>query len=299
MFRGLPASIMLHLAVLGTGYIALPYGERVTQDVVIVPIDLVTVSEINNIAPVIARPEPETPVPEEAELPEPEPDLEDFLEDVDSVPEEIAPVEEDIIPPPPEEAPPESVEDTITEEPEPEEKEPEPEPEEPEPTKIRKTDALDDLLADDPFARETPDLLDLAQKERPKAPPPKVPEVERRTDTPAPAAEAIPGAGERTAQEARVESLLWQQMSVCWEAVSDLPDPERLDVKLVVDLNRDGTLSGDARLLSPRRVPIGDRFMGQAVDRALRAARRCQPYRLPEADYDVWQEITMNFRHDR
>jgi hypothetical protein len=66
-----------------------------------------------------------------------------------------------------------------------------------------------------------------------------------------------------------------------------------------VNLNRDGTLDGDAELISPRRARIGDRFMQQAIDRALRAARTCAPYQLPEDDYDVWNEITLNFRTDR
>ena len=57
MIRGLPASIMLHVAVIGAGYIAWPYvATTVTEDeFVVVPVELGDVGEMTNVAPVIER----------------------------------------------------------------------------------------------------------------------------------------------------------------------------------------------------------------------------------------------------
>lgn len=299
MYRGLPASFLLHAGIIGAGYIALPYTARPIEVIEIVPVDIVNISEVTNIRDI--RPDPAAIEPE-IEEPAPEPDVEEFLEDLDTLPEEVAPEVEEAPPPPVEEtAPPPPPEDIVPEEElvEPEEEEPEPEPEpeptpEPEPV-TPKRDALDDLLLDN-SAFEQPDLLDLEQDEETAAPPPVEPEELAQEPVQA-STQRQRGAGERTANEARVEALLWAKMKVCWGTVADLPDPERLGVTVLVKLDSDGKLKSDVELVRPRRVPIGDRFMGQAVDRALRAARKCEPYRLPAEDYAVWREITINFRH--
>jgi len=290
MIRGLPASIILHVGIIASSYIVLPIFDRPREELVIVPIDLVNISEINNIAPVVPRPE-EEPEPEA----EPEPQLEDFLEDLDTIPDEIAP-EEDIPPPAAAEQQkdePDVPEDVIPEKPEPEEEPPEPETEPEEPEEKPKpeepeTDALDDILnTENLFNRE---------RETAKAPPPPTPEPEEpEPDTPTP--EARRGVGERTAATARIEAIVLSQMRECWGTLEDLPEPERLTVTVRVQLNTDGSLRDDVELVNPRRAPIGDRYMSVAIDRALRAVRTCQPYRLPVDDYEDWEELVLNFRH--
>jgi len=292
MLRGLPASVLLHVGVFATGYIVVPQTYDPIQQIEIVPVDIVSVSEVTNVKAVTERrtelPPAEEPTPE----PEPEEVPEERPEDLELPPEEAPLVEEDTVPPPPEKVEEQAPEDIVPEEPEDKDPEPEPDPE-PEEEKPER-DALDDLLDSNLFQAETSTLIDRAAKQAAKAPPP--PPVE---ETPPPenltSQAGRRGVGERTANEARVESLLWSQMRVCWEGVDDLPDPERLAVKVRVKLNPDGTMDGDAKLVPPRRARIGDRFMQQAIDRALRAARRCAPYQMPEDDYDVWNEITMNF----
>jgi len=289
MIRGLPASILLHIGVIASSYIVLPIFDKPLEQVVIVPIDLVSVSEVNNIAPVV-RPAEIEPEPESEPEPEPE---EELLEEPEIIPEEIAP-DEDIVPPAAaeqEEVEPEAPEDVIPEEPEPKEEEPEPEPEEPEEKsepKEAEPDELDDILNDaNLFNRE---------RETVKAPPPPTPEPEVEPDAPPP--DARKGVGDRTANTARIESIVLSQMRNCWGTLEDLPDPERLTVSVRVHLNTDGTLKDDVELVKPRRAPIGDRYMSVAIDRALRAVRTCQPYRLPVEDYEDWEEIVLNFRHD-
>ena len=293
MLRGLSASLILHAGIIGSGFIVLPHVRPPVQTIEIVPIDIVTVSEVTNVR-TIARTEKR--VEETVEDQPPEPPIEELLEDLDTLPEETdTVVEEDTPPPPPDKAEEQKPEDIIPEEAD--EKELEPEEKEPEPEKDEKPrDALDDLLDDNLFEREEQVLLDKTAKQPQRTPPPQ-PREEPPEETQVKAPQR--GVGDRTANEARVEALLWSQMEVCWGTVADLPDPERLGVTVRVKLKRDGTLEGGAELVSPRRAPLGDRFMGQAIDRALRAVTKCQPYNLPGDDYDVWREITMNFRHDR
>ena len=136
MLRGLPASIILHLAIVGTGYIAFPYTHSPAQVVEIVPVDIVTVSEVTNVVARRRTEEPPEAETDEADVPEPEPepDLEEFLEDFDALPEEVEDVvEEEAPPPPPDKAEEKAPEDVVPEEPE--EKEPEPEEKKPEPKK--------------------------------------------------------------------------------------------------------------------------------------------------------------------
>lgn len=304
MFRGLPASILVHVGIFATSYIALPYTNNPVQLIEIVPVDIVTISEVTNVKAVVARrtevpPEIEPEIEPVAEAPE-----EERPEDLELPPEESAPTPEDIAPPPPQKVEPPEPEDIVPEEkkPEPKKKEPEPKPKpkpkpKPEDDKPKK-DALDDLLASDPFSTERTNLIDRSPKAAPKAASPaqnKLPQPLNETPASRVGRRAV---GEGTANEVRVEALLWAQMVSCWGTVEDLPDPERLTVTVRVKLKRDGTLDGDAELMS-RRASIGDRFMQQAVERALSAVRRCAPYQLPEDDYDLWNEITLNFKHER
>lgn len=285
MLRGLPASIVLHAAVIASGYIVLPTLSRdITAVSVIVPIELVEVSEVTNVAPRIER---ETVEP--VDVPPP---LEDFLEDLDT----IAPEEPDE-PPTEEDAP--SVPDVVESVPEPDvipepEDEPEDVPDVPEDRPVLEdppADPLDDILG------AADNLFDRTPRESTSRPPPAPPPTESLQDEAPAQTITRRGAGERTANTARVESFLVQQLFLCWDDVDDLPNSERLNVTFKMTLNRDGTIKSGPTLVDPARAPIGDRAMGVAIDRALRAARRCAPYTLPAdaADYyDDWDEVTLN-----
>lgn len=291
MIRGLPASLALHAAIIGAGYVVWPYvGTAVLEEeFVIVPVELVDVGEITNVAPVVQQPEeevepeeepePELPEPEESDDPiEDEPDERDLPEDEIETAREAAPPEEaddDVIP-------------DLDQEPE---EEPEPEPEKPEPEQPKKPNPkpernpLDDLLndADSTFESER-------QTKRATQPPK---QEERLLNETPPAQEVRKGAGDRSANTVRIEQLLWNQIYPCWDGVSDQPEPERLNVQMRAELDAEGNVL-DVELVRPRRAPIGDRSMSLAVERALRAVRKCQPYRLPRDDYDLWKEANIN-----
>ncbi|MEM9739213.1 MAG: cell envelope integrity protein TolA [Pseudomonadota bacterium] len=289
MLRGLPASIVFHAAVIAAGSIVLPSLERdISVAPIIVPIELVTVSDITNIAPQVERdapdPEPETPPP-----------LEEFLEDLDTIaPEEAEPEppEDDPAAPPPPEPEPEPV---IQPEPEEEAETPEPEPDQADDRPIL------DQTPEDPLANilgDADNLFDRTPRDNsPSSAPPPAPEV-LEDETPNQGA-GQRGAGDLSDRAAQVETFIVRQLSdVCWRDVKDLPDPERLIVSVRLRLKPNGTLAEDVKLVRPSRPPIGDRFMQQAIDRALNAARRCAPYNLPEGAeeyYEDWDDLVINF----
>ena len=110
------------------------------------------------------------------------------------------------------------------------------------------------------------------------------------------------GTAEVAAMEDRLRALARAHISRnnCWRMPSDLPEPDRLVVTVQFDLNRNGTLNGQPRVISPRNYTF-DNDMRVAVDYALRAIRTCDPY--PFADdpvvgehYELWREMEYTFR---
>ncbi len=289
MIRGLPASIVFHAAVLGLGYVSWPFLSATTgfeSESILVPIELVDIGALNNIAPVLRpEPEPEEEIvpevaeeePEEVPEDEPEPVDETLPEDeIDTAseqetPEEVTP--EEVVPD--FEATPEETED------------PEPEPETPKPV-VQEPDLLDDLLneADSTFVSQRQTRRD---RETPE--PVIQPLLE---DTPPTPQEVRRGAGERTANTARLESLLYNQIYNCWDGVDDQPNSETLNVRMSIELDDNGYLMGRINMIEPSRDPVGRSPMRVAVERARRAVQRCAPYNLPKQEYAEWREININ-----
>lgn len=111
------------------------------------------------------------------------------------------------------------------------------------------------------------------------------------------------GAGLGTAAvvalEDRARALVQAHMRRCWRMPIDLPDPERLVVVVEFDLNRNGTLNGQPRLISPRNATF-DPPMQTAVNAATRAVRQCDPYPFPDdpvvgEHYEIWRTQTYRF----
>jgi hypothetical protein len=94
-------------------------------------------------------------------------------------------------------------------------------------------------------------------------------------------------------------AILQAQMRRCWRTPSDLPIPDRLIVTLQFELNEDGTLRGEPRVIHPRTYEA-DALYRTAVERALRAVRDCAPFPFPEDPilrdhYEAWREVEMRF----
>ncbi len=288
MLRGLPASIFLHAAVIGLGYVSWPYVAGVSgdqEDLVVVPVELVDLGAFTNISAVRKpAPEPEKDVqaPPVEDPPEPEPEAdpepvdealpEDDISTADPTPEPEALRPEDIVPDFKPEAP-----DPVVTLPDPVGTPPPP-----------KT-AADPLAA---FLNDAESTFASERQTRRRTSRPRQESVlEDVTETPQP---LRAGAGDQTTNTARLESLLYSQIRSCWLGVSDQPNPETLNVRLQVALDRNGGLIGDVRWIEPGRVPLGRSPMRVAMERAKRAVEKCQPFTLPKQEYAEWQTIRVN-----
>jgi outer membrane biosynthesis protein TonB len=81
------------------------------------------------------------------------------------------------------------------------------------------------------------------------------------------------------------------QIQRCWNPPVGATDGDQLVVKIRFSLNQDGTVSGGPTVENSGSHP----FFRAAADSARRAVLRCQPYNLPAAKYDTWDEVIVNF----
>ena len=271
--RGLAFSLLVHAGIIVGGMIYLPRMVQVLDTPPIVPVELVTLSDMTSVrasAPELEEIEEEA-VEEEtiedeiidpAPVVEPEPVIEPEVEFIDTEPE-IEPEAEPVV---------------VEEEPEPE---PEPEPVRPVPQPIVQPrveapaePSLADLLGD--LEREVADARSEAG----------TPDegVQRRA------------VGVGDVNTATLSVLVNQHLETCWRDSIDAPNPEELSVPIELTLNRDGTLSGPPRIVDQNRyLNSPNPYMRVASERALRAAVACQPYPLPPENYNEWRQITATF----
>lgn len=273
-----------------------PDVDREQSELIIVPIELIELGEINNIVPIIAPPEDPEPEEEEARVePEEEVPLEEKVlpeEPVDETlpeddieqtnPDTVAQqaIEEDVVP-------------NLDAEPEvelaEEEVKPDLKPSETQAVQRAPVDPLAGFLAD---ADSTFQSERETRKRAPSPRPETKPEPLLKETRPSPQPPRR-GVGERSANTARLEALLYNYVKPCWDGVDDQPFPETLNVQMSLELNENGSIM-DLSLVEPSRRPIGNSPMGIAVDRALRAVRKCAPYRLPNDEYNEWRDIKVN-----
>lgn len=311
MFRGVIISSVVHASVLAAAVFSWP-NERSECDKLIdaiqeqqpgispldiammypqcaasmrLPIDIVDIGLVTDIAPIVKPEEPPEEEPEEQKLEE-QPD-----ETLDDPTLEDEPEEEPVSK---EQASEDEPEEVVFPEKEPEEV-PEEAPkveEKPEPPKEKKLiekpkqkEASDDLSFLDDFEDTLKDKAKEQRRERPKddrsfqKPELKNTEIERA------------GAGKGQGNTASLQAAMQRHIRGYWRSVDDLPEPERLVVTIIMELNRDGTIKGSPKFVKPVRPPIGDRYMRVAMERAMRAVHRAEPYQLPADDYDKWKEI--------
>lgn len=208
------------------------------------------------------------------------------------------PVEEAVTPPEPEveELPPEAPPEEAAEEPEeavaiPEKKpepkkEPEkkPEPKKPEPL-VKKDPPKKEPKKDDlDFLNDFDKALQDRRADRAKTP-------QEADDRPAlgNADRDREGAGDKSGNTASLQASLRRQIGYCWRPSDDLPEADQIDIEIRVELEQDGTLSGNATPVSPRSRPVGR--SGLVYDRAFLAVRKCAPYKLPPESYEEWKDI--------
>jgi outer membrane biosynthesis protein TonB len=81
------------------------------------------------------------------------------------------------------------------------------------------------------------------------------------------------------------------QIQACWNPPAGAAEAKELIVRVRIILNQDGSLSGEPTLVTRG----GNSFFQIAAESAMRAIRRCQPYRLPIAKYEAWKDVEVTF----
>ena len=223
------------------------------------PVDLVTLADVTNVAPTVEEKKPAPPPDEQPAPPPPPPQLEPTLPAPEA---ELAPSEPDQKPPPP----PKASEDAAP-------------PENPalpreKPAPQQKFD-LDSTLA-------------MLQKRAPAPPPPpanaKVADTEQQ------------GLGAANAFTADLKDILLSQMRQCWNVPAGAPNPEQLIVQVRVFLAQDGSVTETEVEPGTVRAEAANPYMRTAAEYAVRAIKVCSPYKhLPPEQYTAWREIVMTF----
>ena len=91
-----------------------------------------------------------------------------------------------------------------------------------------------------------------------------------------------------------LKAALIAQLKRCWNPPVGVVDAKDLSVVLQFSLNRDGSLSSQPTLANRASSPL----FQVAVESAKRAVLGCQPFRLPVAKYEAWQDLEVTFNSE-
>jgi colicin import membrane protein len=81
------------------------------------------------------------------------------------------------------------------------------------------------------------------------------------------------------------------QIQACWNPPAGALEAKELVVVVRLQLREDGSLSANPTLMNRGSHPI----FRIAAESAMRAIRRCQPYKLPLSKYQVWRDVEVTF----
>ncbi len=279
MRKGIFISAAIHATALWVGFVGLPEWWRPDPALAEQPVvvELVTISEETRAArpkpepakedkpPPNPRRRPAPPKPVEAPPPPPEPET------------EVAAVVPETMPKP---KPPKKVAKPRRKPPPPR-KAPEAKPEPPKRAASKKYDFDADRIAA---------LIDKTPRERSAPETPEAP-----SEITSPDAQPLEGQpltlSEVDALRARIED--------CWNLPAGARYAEDLVVTIRIFLNQDGSLRDAPRIVDEGRL-AGDPFFRAAAESAVRAVRKCQPFKmLPLAKYSRWREIELTFDPSR
>jgi outer membrane biosynthesis protein TonB len=278
---GVTISSIGHAAILGWGLVTFAVTPLETPRTEAMPVDLVSISEFTELraGSKTAKPAPEQKQKAE-KVAEPKPVTESERKPVDK-PE---PKKEAAAPPPPPpepkpaEAKPEQKPEPKAEEvrvPEPPKKPAPPKPAEqvkPQNQQAKQRDFNPDRIAA---------LLDKREPTRQRA----------AGETPSPVATL----GVTTGNAARLSQseidALRAQIQACWNPPVGAENAQELIVRLRIQFRPDGTLSAEPELMNRGSSP----YFRVATESAMRAVRRCQPYTMPSAKYDIWKDVEVTF----
>ena len=87
------------------------------------------------------------------------------------------------------------------------------------------------------------------------------------------------------------KDALRAQIERCWNPPVGAAGAVDLLIKLRISLRRDGTLQSPPVLVNSG----SSQYFQVAAESAIRAVRRCEPYRMPAEKYGAWRQIILNF----
>jgi hypothetical protein len=297
-YRSFATSAALHGALLALILLGFASAPRFADSPEAIPIETVSVSELNQIAngEKDAKPAPQSaPAP-----PAPPPDLRPSARPTPppTPPAKAEPAS------PPKPAPPPKAEATPPPLPQPMP------PERPEPPPPQPKAAVQEATVQPPARPKTVD----APPERPKEPPPEKPKPSRNFD-PNSIAKLIGQGKTPTAQTAAatpqglphhdaphmsmsmasaLDAWLTESYLNCWTPPPTMPDGETYVAEIRVIFNPDGSLSGRPVLLNPP----ADRAWRAHAESAMRAVHKCDPLKVPPEYmpyFEQWKIETIHF----
>lgn len=247
----------------------------------LIPIDVIREAELAD----------ELSVPEEVKVEESEEDVpepaaeEEVITEPETAPEEapVEPEREDV--PPPIETPEEDEPEVV------EEEETPPEPvEEEQPVVVPPTEERDDTQREDDLSDLGSLLTDLEEEEDTRRPS-EIRENESGGDR------DVERQGEGLELTITEEQLIRARLEECWNLDAGARDAADLDVVVIVNLNRDGTIQRPIRVKNDGEINrSGNPYWIAARNRALQAVNRCEPYNyFDPGRYDAWKSFEFNF----
>jgi colicin import membrane protein len=100
----------------------------------------------------------------------------------------------------------------------------------------------------------------------------------------------LPSGSAATLTQSEIDALR-AQIQACWNPPAGVVDAKELIVRIRLQLHEDGSLSANPALLNHGGNPL----FQVAAESAMRAIKRCQPYKLPIAKYAVWRDVEVTF----
>ena len=256
---GLFGSAALHAAVIAATLFTWQHSLQIADESPpVVPVDLVTIGEKTNIAPVAPKedftPKDETPVTAPTVDQTTPPPVQMAAPDVEEAP-------------PPETAPSERLPKSV------------PPPVVP---KQRPRPAPDQTKQ----KFDVNNILALLNKQQPAA-------SNARGKT---GARPHAGIGDQNAMTMDLVDALRNQIAQCWSPPVGAPHPEDLIVSFELFLNPDGSVAQPPQLAAQSRAAAAaSPYVRAAAEAARRAIYTCAPYKLPADRYSQWRDITLVF----
>jgi outer membrane biosynthesis protein TonB len=250
---GFVGAVVIHVTIIAATLFSFAHKLDIEdQSTPIVPVDLVTIGDKNNIAPTITK---QQKIEADQEIQSPQPDM-------------VTPTI----------APPEVQQEEAAAEPAPSDiavpqKKPQPQPQ---------TKPTPQPKADDKKKFDINNIMAMLDKQPSKAAAPNAKVANR----------AMKGIGAQDAATADLQTALASQIMACWSPPVGAPNANDLVVDFDLFLNPDGSVARPPQLTGDSAYEVAHNpFTRAAAEAARRAIFTCAPYKLPANRYNDWREI--------